>query len=158
MILVGVTGHQAIPHDALAFVKTGISRVLRDFGDEFTGVSSLAIGADQVFAEAVLRIGGQLHAIIPCERYEMTFDDEQTIERFRQFLDHSTKVEVLKHDRPSEEAFLDAGRRVVELSQLIVAVWDGRESRGRGGTADIVHYARERGLEVVVIWPSGVVR
>jgi hypothetical protein len=157
-MVIGVTGHQDIPGAALAVVEKGIARVLRRLGSEFTGVSSLAAGADQLFAEIVLRMGGRLHVVIPCNKYETAFIDGRAFNGFRYLLEKAHTVEMLEHARPSEEAFLDAGRRVVELSQILVAVWDGRDARGRGGTADIVHYARERGTEVVVVWPTGIAR
>lgn len=157
-MIVGITGHQEIPDDALAFVKRGITRVLSHYGSDITGLSSLASGADQLFAEAVLQNGGRLHAIIPCDEYDTTFEDEESLDRFRHLLARAEQVDRLEYPGPSEEAFLDAGRRIVELSQLLLAVWDGREVRGKGGTADIVRYARERQVEAVVIWPAGVVR
>jgi predicted Rossmann fold nucleotide-binding protein DprA/Smf involved in DNA uptake len=157
-MVVGVTGHQDIPDAALAFLEKEITRVLRHLGKDFTGVSSLAAGADQLFAEIVLQLGGHLHVVIPCERYEETFIDRQTFNTFRHLLEKADIVETLKHGTPSEKAFLDAGHRVVELSNVLVAVWDGREARGKGGTADIVHYARERGIDVVVVWPPGIAR
>jgi len=157
-MVVGVTGHQDIPDAAFVFVEKGIVRVLRRLGSEFTGVSSLATGADQLFAETVLRMGGRLHVVIPCDKYETTFVDSRALDLFRHLLEKADMVEMLKHPRPSEKAFLDAGHRVVELSQVLVAVWDGREARGKGGTADIVYYARARGTEVVVVWPSGIAR
>jgi hypothetical protein len=157
-MIVGITGHQSIPDAAFAFVEKGIEQVLRRFSSEFTGVSSLAAGADQLFAETVLRMGGRLHVVIPCDNYETTFVDSHALDLFRHLLSKAEMVEKLNHAHPSETAFLDAGHRVVKISQVLVAVWDGREARGKGGTADIVHYARARGTEVVVVWPSGISR
>lgn len=158
MKIVGITGHQDIPDDALAYVRTGIGRALDPYGHDLTGVSSLAAGADQLFAEVVLQQCGQLHIVIPCQGYESTFEDEEALHRFRHLLDRAEEVDALAHLSPSEEAFLDAGRRIVELSQLLIAVWDGRQARGKGGTADIVNYARERQVEIIVIWPPGMAR
>ena len=59
---------------------------------------------------------------------------------------------------PSEAAFLAAGRLVVERSDVLAAVWDGKPARGSGGTADVVDYAKELRREVVVIWPEGLER
>jgi hypothetical protein len=53
---------------------------------------------------------------------------------------------------------MDAGKVVVDRSSVLVAVWDGQPSRGLGGTADVVRYARERGVPVEVIWPEGATR
>ncbi len=59
---------------------------------------------------------------------------------------------------PSEEAFFAADRRVVELSDRMVAIWDGKQSRGLGGTADVVAYAADRRVHTDIVWPSGLVR
>ncbi|MGW8374344.1 hypothetical protein [Streptomyces sp. ODS28] len=50
------------------------------------------------------------------------------------------------------EAVLAAGGR-------LVAVWDGRAPGAKGGgTADVVAGARDAGLPVDVVWPSGAAR
>ena len=67
-------------------------------------------------------------------------------------------IEQLDHNSPSEEAFLDAGQHVVDRSDRLIAVWDGDDAQGKGGTGDVVRYARERGIEVIVVWPEGVKR
>jgi hypothetical protein len=61
-------------------------------------------------------------------------------------------------DRPSNEAFLEAGRRVVIQSELMIVAWDEQEARGKGGTADIVHYAEQLGRPIRNVWPKGVAR
>lgn len=155
---IGVTGHQNIPTDALAFIREGIERTLRRHAGNVTGVSSLAAGADQLFAEIVLRTCGRLRVVIPCAEYETAFATPESLTRFRELLAEAAAVETLHHSRPSEEAFLDAGRRVVDLSDILVAVWDGDEAKGKGGTADIVRYAHEQNTAVVVVWPEGVQR
>ena len=49
---------------------------------------------------------------------------------------------------PMRRPFLRAGRRVVDLSDRLFAVWDGEKARGVGGTAEIVDYARASGKPV----------
>lgn len=154
---VGVTGHQNIPLVAVAHVRMEIERILST-GGGIVGFSSLAAGADQIFARAVLNAGGRLHAIIPSARYESTFTDENTLASFRDLLNAASEIETLPHDQPSQQAFLEAGHRVVELAEQVIAVWDGKEAQGTGGTAEIVRYARERRREVVIVWPAGTSR
>jgi hypothetical protein len=72
--------------------------------------------------------------------------------------DVSATVERLEFDEATDEAFLAGGRRVVDACDRLVAVWDGQASRGLGGTADIVGYARAVGRPVSVVWPAGVTR
>jgi hypothetical protein len=64
----------------------------------------------------------------------------------------------LEFDEPTEEAFWAAGQRVVEESEQLIAVWDGRPAGGLGGTADVVAYAQKLGKNVLVIWPTGARR
>ena len=121
-------------------------------------MSSLAAGADQLFATAILEQGGSLHAIIPCRGYERTFSEPESLDQFRSLLARAQKIETLDYREPSEEAFLDAGHRVVDNSDHLIAVWDGQPAAGKGGTADIVDYARQRGIEVRVVWPPATSR
>lgn len=158
MTSIGITGHQDIPSEALAFVKTGIADVISRSGEQPIGVSSLAAGADQLFASTLLKAGGRLHVILPCHGYEKTFSKPTHLNCFLDLLKKADVIETLDNPDPSEEAFLEAGHRVVDLSDLLIAVWDGKVAKGKGGTADAVEYAREHGREVVVLWPAGVTR
>jgi hypothetical protein len=154
---IGLSGHQDLPEEAKAFVSREIANVVSNDAD-LVGVSSLAAGADQLFASLVLEHRGRLHIIIPCNDYETTFSDENDRNRFQSLLKRATTVENLAYAEPSEEAFFAAGRLVVESSDLLLAVWDGQPARGKGGTADIVEYARNRGCDIKVIWPTGMER
>jgi hypothetical protein len=59
----------------------------------------------------------------------------------------------LPYPFPSEEAFWNAGKYIVDHSDLVVAVWDGEAARGLGGTADVVQYALTVGRKVVHVNP-----
>lgn len=117
------------------------------------GVCSLAVGTDQLFARAVLSSGGRLHVVIPCEQYEGTFDDVE-LPAFRSLRQRASKVEMLAHPAPGATAFFEAGRRVVELCDVLLTAWDGRDPDGSGGTADVVAYARSMGVQTVNVWPE----
>lgn len=155
----GCTGHQTIPTAAVDYVTRGIREAIEVHdASGLVGVCSLAIGADQVFARLVLAHGGRLHVVIPCVGYERTFDDGTPLQEFRSLLERASTVDVLDYPEPSESAYLAAGYRVMELADRLVAVWDGRPAQGKGGTGDVVQYARERGVETLVVWPPGIER
>lgn len=158
MQVLGITGHQNLPKQGIAYITGEIERALHQYGMDFVGVSSLAVGADQLFAKAVIQVGGQLHVVIPCRHYESTFIDQAALDTFATLLNEAKRVETLDFEQPSEDAFLSAGQRVVELSDSVFAIWDGKAAKGRGGTADIVQFAKDLGKELVVIWPSGMSR
>lgn len=153
-----MSGHQSIPPSARAFIAAGIDAYLARTAASSQGICSLAAGADQMFARSVLESGRALHVVVPSEGYDTTFDDPVDRERYERFLLAAVVVEELPFKTPSEEAFLAAGRRVVDLCHVLLAVWDGKQARGLGGTADIVDYARDLDREVVVIWPAGTER
>ena len=105
------------------------------------GLTSLAIGADQIFAEVVLAQGGAIEAVIPFSDYERTFENDQDLQNYRRLLGAAAAVRILEPSESEEAAYLRAGKLLVERSDLLLAVWDGMPGHGKGGTADIVKYA-----------------
>jgi hypothetical protein len=155
---IGVTGHQSIPPTVLGYVQRRLEEIVSRFERPITGISSLAAGADQLFADVVRRNGGALRVVVPCRGYESTFEHELDRQRYLSLLEQAAAVEILNHAAPTEEAFLDAGQRVARLSTLLIAIWDGQPAKGMGGTSDIVLYARGIRLPIEVVWPSEVRR
>lgn len=155
-MIIGVSGHQHLPQAARTYAEHVIRALLTRQSEPVTGMSSLAEGTDQLFAELVLATGGALHAVIPARDYETTFHGE-ALTNYRR-LHAAAVITELDFDRPDEPAYYAAGRFVVEHCDLLVAVWDGQLARGLGGTADAVAHARELGREVLITWPKGVRR
>ena len=151
---IGITGHQRLSDDSRwAWVKNEILNFFRD-KKPLTGFSSLAIGADQLFADCVLQSGGALVAVIPFEGYERTFQTEQDLSRFNDLKAQAAEVRVLSDQKDDQESFLVAGKVVVESTEVLLAVWDGLPAKGKGGTGDAVTYALSRGHKVVHVNPQ----
>jgi hypothetical protein len=157
MTVIGCTGHQTLSPTTVAGVAAAITAELARLQGPLTGVCSLAAGADQIFAEAILAAGGELRAVLPSQGYTTTFTDENRV-RYAALLAAAGTVTTLPYQEPSEQAYLAAGHTVVNCSDVLLAVWDGAPAAGTGGTADVVEYARARGLTVLVIWPTGASR
>jgi hypothetical protein len=157
MTTIGVTGHQHLPEAARIHVEQAITKLLCDQQGPVIGLSSLADGADQIFADVLLRGGGTLHAVIPCWGYASTFDVAGR-ENYLRLLNAARSVTTLAYAKPSEQAYDAAGQYIVEHCDVLVAVWDGQPAVGRGGTADAVAHARRLGRDVAVTWPDGVLR
>lgn len=151
---IGITGHQRIPSSARRFIEERVRDFLTEAGTDLVGISALAAGADQLFAREVIALGGSLHVVVPATGYEETFSAAKRIS-YERLLSRAATVERLPYPTPSEEAFLGAGERVVQLSDLLVAVWNGLPAQGKGGTGDVVSYAQKRGVPVRIVWPSG---
>ncbi len=149
---IGVTGHQKREGADWNWVRMELARLLNSFEPPLEGVTSLAEGADQLFAEAVLAAGGMLRVVIPAADYETNFKGV-ALERFLSLRQRALVEETLRNRESNENAFLQAGQRIVDEADLLIAVWDGMPARGIGGTADVVAYARARGKRVVRLNP-----
>lgn len=156
-MLLGITGHQRLPDSVLDYVRSSVASELKRNMPGLRGVSCLAAGSDQIFADELVGIGGELVAVVPSLGYEMTFDmPERT--HYRELLASAVEVVRLGFPEPTEEAYMAAGAEVVRRCDQLVAVWDGQRSRGLGGTADVVAFARDLGKPVIIVWPDGVRR
>jgi hypothetical protein len=154
MTRVGITGHQRLPDPAdWDWVAGQLNDVVRRTSTPIVGISSLAIGADQLFAEIVLKAGGKVETIIPFESYEETFQKADQA-RFQRLCRMSSRVDVLPRAESDEMSYLAAGKRVVNSSDFLIAVWNGKAAEGLGGTADIVRYAVDQNKRVVHINPA----
>jgi hypothetical protein len=151
---IGVTGHQGLTPGTERLIADAITQQL-DGVTDLVGITSLAEGADQVFAERVIAAGGTLTVILPAADYARTFPAGKPRQHYEELLSRATQVVRLLYETSSEEAYWAAGQEVVERSDRLLAVWNGRRGGGLGGTADVVAYAHECGRPTVVIWPPG---
>src|SRR5205085_9286882 len=121
------------------------------------GICALADGADQLFAEAVLEVGGSLEVVIPADGYRESLPPD-SVAAFDRLLARASAVQRLGYPESTSDAHEAAGRLLVGRSDVLVAVWDGLPARGPGGTGDVVAYARAAGIPVEIVWPSGARR
>jgi hypothetical protein len=158
--MVGMTGHQGLPTPTAELVTAALRDALRSYALNLVGVTMLGPGADQLFARVVLALGGTLYVVQPTVgmQYRDSFPDAEAQRGYDELYGQASHVEALEHTESTEQAHMDAGKVVVDRSSVLVAVWDGEPARGLGGTADVVAYARERGVPVTVIWPEGATR
>jgi len=152
-IVLGVTGHRVLPDAA------ELAHQVDDAIDDLAGdrtvhlLTSLAEGADRVVAHRVLaRDGGTIEALLPLEvdDYEADFADEASIDDFRALLAGAERTEVVTGPTRTA-AYEAAGFAVVDRSEALLALWDGRPARGAGGTAHVVARAQHLGRPVRVV-------
>jgi hypothetical protein len=144
---IGITGHQKIESQLIVWLKHTILTEIGKHNIE-KGYTSLAIGADQLFANILIDNHIPVIAIIPSENYVETFNKEQ----LKAYLNLLTKVESkieLSFEEPTEDSFYKAGKLVVEHSDILFAVWNGLPAEGKGGTADIVEYAKSMNKRII---------
>jgi hypothetical protein len=143
---VGITGHQELG-DARTWCHDAMQELIRTLPATH-GYTSLAAGADQLFAEILVAQGVPFTAVIPSQDYEHAFASDAAQKNYLRLLQQAAARTTLAFEPPSEEAFFAAGQHVVRCSEALIAVWDGQAARGLGGTADIVAFARAQGVAV----------
>jgi hypothetical protein len=151
---VGVTGHQSLKNPSQwEWVTEEIRRALQNKPLPLVGITALAAGADQIFADIILEMRGELYVVLPFASYEETFSSDTARQRYFRLLSNAMHVETLARASSDEQSFLLAGFRVVELAETMIAVWDGKKAEGLGGTADVVAQARIKKVPIVHINP-----
>jgi hypothetical protein len=159
---IGVTGHRALADVPL--VGAGIEKALARIEGSHPGralivVSALAQGADQLVTEAVLRRpDARLEAVLPLPRFDLLadFTTPESKEQFLRFLARADFVTELPAKAGAtgakaagaarDAAYAAANKRVLDSVDILIAVWDGGDAHGDGGTADVVARARARNL------------
>ena len=182
---IGVTGHRPNKLDNVqqAQIRTSanallacLSEAARNAGDRHLGVqqgsdavdlhlvTSLAEGADTIFAESGCEAGYRLDVVLPFPRQayvRLQHFSADAEARFKDLLTASSinSLMELDHDASDRDSarlgYLAAGRRVIDYSDILIAVWNGEREDGVGGTAQILREALDRGVPVVWMRPNG---
>lgn len=162
-MIVGFSGHRPnrLPIGEAA-VSARLSQVVLALQDAapvngrssaHTAISALAEGSDRLFAIAALEHGLLLAALLPFKTadYETTFGDPATTPLFRTLLTRAQSIVELPGSLADDTAAYESmGREIVDRSTVMLAVWDGKPSAGRGGTPEIIEYAIAR--KCPLIW------
>jgi hypothetical protein len=143
---IGISGHQAREGIDWLWVKTTLIAEIGSLNEVREGLTSLAAGTDQVFADVCLSLSIPLTAVIPLPGYERFFEGA-ALSSYERFFMQSRILQLDRADS-DEDSFFRAGVLIADQSDLLLAVWDGLPSKGRGGTADIVAYATGCGRSV----------
>jgi hypothetical protein len=155
-MIIGFTGHQRIDHpDRWGWVQEQFAQILREVASpNDRALTALAAGGDQLFSQVAIAAGIAIEVVVPCVGYEAAFERPDQLAQYGLLLARASNVTRLDFPAPSEDAFLAAGIHVVNQSGLVVALWNGNAPAGKGGTGDVVEYARKRKLPVIHVDPD----
>ncbi|MGV9832936.1 hypothetical protein ACWDUL_01845 [Nocardia niigatensis] len=157
MTRIGITGHIHLTPETAGLIHEALITRLRPYGASLVGVSCLAPGADSIFADAVLAVGGRLDAVIPAHCYRNHALPTDNVATFDNLLNRATVVRVMPYIEPSTAAYRAANAAVLADVERLLAVWDGSDG-GPGSTADAVATASHRAIPVDIVWPEGAKR
>jgi hypothetical protein len=114
--------------------------------------TALASGADQIAAICARSNGYFVRATLPFEAHEYRKDfalgDE--LDTFEQAVAAADEIVALPGDRSdTESAYVQVGELLVQKSDIMLAIWDGEEGKGPGGTAHVVELALQSSVPVI---------
>jgi len=132
------------------------------------GFASAACGADIIFHEVLGELGGESHVVLPYGREEFLATSvgrpgSAWARRFESVLEGAKQVNQASLHRLEDDGLSHEYANMVLLGQAMnaaemlsadlvaVAVWDGREGDGPGGTGSNVSRWRSMGLDVRVV-------
>jgi len=166
-LTIGVTGHRALDLEKEQKIRPVLGRAMSEIiagkktGDasaSFRALSALAEGADILFAEVAREMGIHLTVILPFqkEEYLKTFSTDEKRDKFKKIYDAVDDRTYLREYNESQinDLYLNVGTEMVDRSDYVVAIWNEKAAKGRGGTAEVVAYALQRGKTVIVINPE----
>ncbi len=148
-----VTGHRDLPQNEVSHIKAALQKEIEAaINDGFTRfMSGFAEGADQYFVELVMEKKKsnpalEIIAVIPYQkRLENLKERPQTYE----MLEACAEVVVMQQEyNPS--VYSHRNRYMVEHSDRVIAVYDGREKGGTVRTIRFAHQLRKELREIPV--------
>ncbi|MEJ2551355.1 MAG: hypothetical protein P8Z42_08675 [Anaerolineales bacterium] len=160
-LVVAVSGHRELAdrESVIVALEEAISAIEQAFPRQtYRLLSPLAEGADRLAAAVVLlRPLWKLWAILPLpvEDYQRSFSSTASRSEFDVLLKKTQKTLLLRPPVDRIEAYRKLGIYLVDHCHVLLAVWDGLPARGPGGTAEIVGFARKRGLPLALIRLNG---
>ena len=148
-----VTGHSDLPQDQINSIKTSLLfEIEKAVADGFTCfMSGFAEGVDQYFAEMVIekKKGDQSLELVAVIPYQKRLDNLRAREQTYEMLEACRDVIVIREEyRPS--VYSHRNRYMVEHSDRVIAVYDGREKGGTVRTIRFAHQMRKELREIPV--------
>ena len=146
-----VTGHRDIPAERIDHIKTSLEyEVDRAISDGFTCfVSGFAAGVDLLFAEIVAEKIAKNPALklIAAIPYRRRLETIKKSERTKALIDLCAEIYIAAEEyHPS--VYAKRNRYMVERSDRVIAVYDGREKGGTVGTIRLAHTMKRELKEI----------
>jgi hypothetical protein len=155
---VGITGHMNLDPTRMSELEKGIDSAISLIEQHFpkrylTILSPLAVGSDRLVAQIILKQNNaRLIAVLPVEQTDYAKDfgetddhrkDYKGAEKRQEFhywlTEQTIETITMPPSSTRDEAYQNVGYFIVNCSDVMIAIWDGQEAQGLGGTGQIVN-------------------
>jgi hypothetical protein len=176
MILkIGISGKRQIGEDETGKVKCKIEaaiwKLLNEYKTiDFVGYTSLAEGADTIFADVVVNVFKKpLHIVLPFSEagYKKDFQDPVALNIFEGYIKEHGIAKIATPVLPTDkeernQGYFNAGKFIADQCNEMIFVWDGLKPEGHGGTAEIMGYhaikKEKKDFTYIAVTPMPTVR
>ena len=172
---IGTTGHRDVEVTVglSSSLEKAIKGLIKDHPSrEIIVLSPLAEGADRIIYHTIMKVrkNASLHALLPLEVKEYTkdFKTVPSKEEFLELLEQSYKIDIITTRKNTlkgemidryeydpgdlrEISYEACGHLMVDMCDVLIAIWDGKKARGKGGTGEVVGHARKKGTPIIWI-------
>lgn len=154
--VIGFAGHRQL-NDSAA-IKAALLAVLREWRDNLKGTcvgrASAAAGADLLFLDACRELGIPFGIVMPFpeDRFSDDFADcPADWALAKELMAEAGSIEIVPGNEVAPAAYHLAAREILDTSDRMLFVWDGKPARGIGGTEESVTEARQRRMPLQII-------
>jgi hypothetical protein len=157
LLRLGVIGHRVLLERGklVQSVDRVLNAVIETFSEpDLAVITSLAEGSDRLVARRIMtKKAARLWVPLPLpwEEYLEDFSSPESQDDFRNLFDRAAKVIHLPEAPDRGHAYLQAGRYIINHCHVLIAVWDGQEAQGEGGTGHIAAEALQCSLPMAWI-------
>lgn len=161
-IFIGVTGHRDLIIEDIPNLEEKVKAIINHVKatcphSPIKILSPLADGADRLVAKVGLQMGLSLICPLPMPKaeYMRDFKTDESKKEFGELIGQAetvielplvqgnTLASIKKYDEPRNIQYASVGAYVAENSQILLALWNGKDTGETGGTAEIVRFKLE---------------
>ena len=132
----------------------------------FSVMTALAEGADRIVADTILEMeDAKMEVVLPLtkEDYLTDFKTDESKNDFERLLKKDLFAITLRSKNIDEEyeeskrevarkrAYFNAGKYIADNCDVLIAIWNGAEAPGKGGTFEVIQYAKKINRPVIII-------
>ena len=146
MTKIGITGHRNLNK---RFIKEYQEQVyeklftLKQKYHEVILLSALADGADRLVVYEAMKLDIKYIAVLPMQKelYKDDFDSTSKLE-FEKLLKNAEHILTMSHTKPfiKDRQYKLVGQFISDDCDILIALWDGKDTGLQGGTSEIVKY------------------
>jgi hypothetical protein len=162
-LVIGVTGHRDIREQDRGALAEAIKNVLLELKQKYRStplflLSALAEGADRLAAQVALTEEVRCRLFVPLPMPQVVYEQDfkgDSLNEFRALLNKAdgfrelpliegNDLESIAQAGPARDLqYESVGKYIVQKSQILIALWDGVDTKSVGGTAAIVRFQKE---------------